>query len=158
MEQLGISPEIINLTQLISIVVQDLSSISRRKIDMKMPDEEVYIQADSARINQVLTNLVSNAIQHSGQDDKIIVALEPSDDFVEIKVTDQGEGISPENLQQVFNKFFSGKGAAGGQQIGLGLGLFLSKHIVDLHHGNITASSRLGKGSTFVIQLPFEQN
>lgn len=157
MEKSGFRPEIMNLSELAEDVVQDLRSTTKHKINYQKPKEDVFIQADPARINQVLTNLVSNAIQYTPQNRKIDVEITPGKEMVEIKVADQGAGISPDDLEQIFNKFFSSQNSAISHQTGLGLGLFLAKHIVDLHSGSITASSQLGKGTTFVVQLPFEQ-
>lgn len=157
MEKLGFRPEIMNLSELAEDVVQDLGSTTKHKINYQKPKEDVFIQADPARINQVLTNLVSNAIQYTPQNRKIDVEITPGKEMVEIKVADQGAGISPDDLEQIFNKFFSSQNSAISNQTGLGLGLFLAKHIVDLHSGSIIASSQLGKGTTFVVQLPFEQ-
>lgn len=157
MEKLGFRPEIMNLSELAEDVVQDLRSATKHKINYRKPEEDVFIQADPARINQVLTNLVSNAVQYTPQNREIDIAITPGTEMVEIKVADRGVGILPDDLEQIFNKFFSGRSSAVSHQTGLGLGLFLAKHIVDLHGGSITASSQFGKGATFIVQLPFEQ-
>lgn len=157
MDQLTVRPEIINLSELVLTVVQDLASTTKHDIKYEMPSEDIYIQADPARINQVLTNLIANAIQYSPIDREINIDVIAKEDAVEIIVVDHGVGISAKNLEQIFNKFFSSQGNIVNKDPGLGLGLYLSKHIVDLHKGSITASSQLGKGTTFIVQLPIEQ-
>lgn len=157
MENLGYRPEIMNLSTLAETVVQDLSSTTKHKISYKRPDDDIFIQADPARINQVLTNLIANAIQYTPQNRRIDIEIIPGQKLVEIMVADQGAGIMPDDLEQIFHKFFTKQNNTFNQQTGLGLGLFLAKHIIDLHGGSINASSQYGKGTTFVVQLPYEQ-
>lgn len=158
MEELEFRPQVINLSQLVAGVVSDFEQTTKRKIVCLVPKSDVFIQADPPRIIQVVTNLISNANQYTPVDQKIEVSLHPRKEVVEIEVRDHGVGISKADLDKVFDKFFSDRSRAVNYQTGFGLGLFLAKQIIESHGGNITASSQFNKGTTFVVQLPFEQN
>jgi len=106
------------------------------------------VEHDPNQINQVLLNLLLNAIQAMEQPGTIRVVLENDGDTVLITVVDQGKGISPENLTNIFRPFFTTKGH------GTGLGLSLARRIVEAHGGQIEVTSEVGKGSQFAIHLP----
>jgi len=113
------------------------------------PGEEVpLVHHDPNQINQVLLNLLLNAIQAMDQPGTIRVLLQCDDDAVVISVTDEGKGISPEHLPNIFRPFFTTKGH------GTGLGLSLARRIVETHGGTISATSSLGKGARFEVRLP----
>ncbi len=120
------------------------------KFDCERPVATVY--GDYDQVDRILTNLVSNAIKYSPQGGQITCALKDAGDFVEVAVTDQGIGIPPEHVEKIFERFHrvAGKGAPGGT----GLGLFLTKHLVEAHGGKIWVESEVGKGSTFHFTLP----
>src|SRR5580658_4830147 len=103
-----------------------------------------------ARINQVLLNLVVNAIDACGQGGKVIIRTRPSDDGVILQVIDNGSGIDPETMTKIFDPFFTTKPL--GQ--GTGLGLSISHGIISEHGGRIEVDSTPGKGSTFTVHLP----
>jgi len=113
-------------------------------------------QADSARLQQVLWNLLKNAVKFSRDDGEIRVATgRTRDGGVRVSVSDSGAGIAPEVLPRIFNAFEQGGERITKQFGGMGLGLAISKGIVDLHHGRIFAESAgEGRGSTFTIELP----
>jgi signal transduction histidine kinase len=106
------------------------------------------VDHDPNQINQVLLNLLLNAIQAMDKPGTIRVSLENDDDAVLIAVADEGKGIPPENLPNIFRPFFTTKGH------GTGLGLSLARRIVETHGGQIDVASELGKGSRFQIRLP----
>ena len=106
------------------------------------------VEHDPNQINQVLLNLLLNAIQAMEQPGTIRVVLENDGDTVLITVVDQGKGISPENLTNIFRPFFTTKGH------GTGLGLSLARRTVEAHGGQIEVTSEVGKGSQFAIHLP----
>lgn len=110
---------------------------------------EVTGQWDAYKIEQVINNLFSNAIRYSPQK-PIHIKLEDGPEKVILSVRDEGAGIAPENLERIFERFER----AVTTNSGLGLGLYITRQIVELHHGKISASSTLGKGSTFIIELP----
>ena len=106
------------------------------------------VEHDPAQINQVLLNLLLNAIQSMEHPGTIRVSLENDEDAVLIAVADEGKGILPENLPNIFRPFFTTKGH------GTGLGLSLARRIVEGHGGQIEVTSEVGKGSRFTIRLP----
>ena len=109
---------------------------------------------DRLRIDQVVTNLISNAIKYGGQ--KPIVIHAPADhEWAMITIRDEGIGISPENLDRIFVRFERITAPPTSQ--GLGLGLSITKQIVEAHGGSVMAESELGNGSTFTVRLPFRK-
>jgi two-component system NtrC family sensor kinase len=95
-------------------------------------------------------NLIMNALQAMSGTGRITIATEFAGDAVVIKLTDSGPGISPENLDKIFDAGFTTKGVG----VGTGLGLSISYAIVKKHHGTITVDSKTGEGTTFIITLP----
>ncbi len=113
------------------------------------------LRLDKVRINEVVANLISNAIKYTDFGGKIKLWIEVADNQLITHVTDTGKGISPEVLPTLFNKFVRGGEALDQSAIkGSGLGLYIAKSIVEMHHGKIWAESELGKGSTFSFSLP----
>ena len=108
---------------------------------------------DKIKIEQVITNLLTNAIKY-GNKSPIEVRVTPAEDKITLSVTDQGIGISPENINKIFNRFHQVGNMSTSTSNGLGLGLFISKQIVKSHQGKIWVDSVFGKGSTFYVELP----
>ena len=111
---------------------------------------------DHDRIRQVLTNLLTNAVRYSREGGEILVVLRRLDDEAEVSVTDQGPGLTPEQLATLFQPFVRGPQPTKRGE-GLGLGLYISKAIVEAHGGRIWAQSEPGRGSTFAFTLPLRQ-
>lgn len=115
------------------------------------------IPVDADLMRQVLSNLVENAIKYSPDDTQIRVSSTELESKVVIQVADQGQGIPPDELNNIFMKFFRSKNAKSSPIKGSGLGLYLAKYFTELHHGKIIVESSYGKGSTFTVELPMEQ-
>jgi signal transduction histidine kinase len=111
------------------------------------------IRADERKVKQVLLNLLSNAIKFTPEGGRIEVRAAPADGTVEVSVTDTGIGIAPEDQDAVFEEFRQ-VGAADKKAEGTGLGLTLSRKFIELHRGQIRATSQVGVGSTFTFTLP----
>jgi len=110
------------------------------------------VLADEEQIEQVIVNLVHNAIKFTSPSGQISVKAEQDGETIAVLVTDTGRGIPAEDLPHIFERFYKvDKARAGG---GSGLGLAIAKHIIQSHRGNIWATSTLGKGSTFAFSLP----
>lgn len=120
----------------------------RIHIEFEVKDVLPPVEHDPNQINQVLLNLLLNAIQSMDKPGTIRVTLEPEDDAVRIVVADEGKGISPEHLPSLFRPFFTTKGH------GTGLGLSLARRMVESHGGTINVESKLGEGAQFTILLP----
>ena len=125
----------------------------RVKLEKDVPVEVAHVQGDRMRIKQVLLNLISNAIKftHAG---RVLVQVRPEGDTVHVSVADTGIGISPGDLQRLFEPFQRLDNPLAQQADGTGLGLAISKKFVELHHGRIWAESRESQGSTFHFTLP----
>jgi signal transduction histidine kinase/DNA-binding response OmpR family regulator len=113
------------------------------------------VSGDPARLQQVLWNLLTNAIRFTPKGGKVRVLAEVMQSHVEISVADTGEGISPDFLPHLFERFSQADGSAKRKHRGLGLGLSIVKNLVEMHGGTVRANSRgEGQGATFIIQLP----
>jgi len=112
--------------------------------------KEVWI--DEYLMEQVLSNLLSNAIKHTATSGRIEISLEENSfkDYFYLRVLDNGLGIAPIDIEHIFDPFYQGTGSRNGS----GIGLAYVKQIVELHHGQITASSKLGHGSIFTLRMP----
>jgi signal transduction histidine kinase len=110
---------------------------------------------DGDRLAQVFTNLVDNAIKHTPIDRKVLVHGDTSQGWISVHVDDSGAGIPNEDLSRIFERFYQvDKARRGGKDRGVGLGLAISRQIVEAHGGRIVAQSSVGKGSRFTVQLP----
>ncbi len=116
-------------------------------------DTPCRVNGDEGTLVQALVNLLNNAIKYSHSGTEIQLRVTEEDDKVAIAVSDSGVGIAPDELPHVFEDFYRAPSSAQGQQ-GAGLGLPLSRRIVEAHDGTISVTSEPGKGSTFVIRLP----
>ena len=109
---------------------------------------------DADRMQQVLWNLLTNAVKFTPKGGRVTVAGVARDGHVEISVADTGAGIRRESLPLVFQRFWQGDSGGNGSQGGLGIGLALARHFVELHGGTIRVDSAPGKGSTFTFTIP----
>jgi signal transduction histidine kinase len=117
-------------------------------------DTPLFVRADSNRLQQVLTNLIGNAIKFSEAGQPIRVTGELADQEVLIRVIDHGPGIAPDSVSKLFDKFYQTDDAARRAGSGTGLGLYISKGIIEAHEGRIGVESEVGQGSTFFFALP----
>jgi signal transduction histidine kinase len=128
-----------------------------RQMSFKGPSEVVRVELDPVRINQVLSNLLDNAIRYTPGDTPIELYLEQRPNSVRFSVVDHGPGIPREQLGSLFQAFSRGKSEATIRSSGLGLGLSVCRGIVELHGGTIGVSSEVGRGSTFYFNLPLRR-
>jgi CheY-like chemotaxis protein len=116
---------------------------------------EVPMQGDETRLQQVIWNLLSNAMKFTPRGGKVEVSLQVTDDIATLRVADTGIGIDSELLPHVFERFRQGDGSTSRRVGGLGLGLAIVRHLVELHAGRVQATSEgLDRGSTFTVTLP----
>ncbi len=123
-------------------------------LELALPQEPIQVRADRARITQVLTNLLSNAYKFTPEGGKISVSAKVTDSQVQVEVADTGTGISAQNQKRLFTKFFRVDSSTTQEVGGSGLGLTITKSIVEMHGGKIWVESEIGKGSTFSFTLP----
>ena len=127
-----------------------------RDIELKNDvPQKATISADLVRLEQMLTNLVDNAIKFNRQGGKVTVGFSVNEERSVISVSDTGEGILPEHSQRIFERFYRADRARSREIGGTGLGLAIVKHLARLHGGEVFVNSVLGTGTTFRIELPF---
>ncbi len=122
------------------------------KLTQRIPETLPEMEIDQERVRQVIVNLVGNAIKFSEPGTSILVKVEVVDDAIVFHVTDHGTGIHEENMEHLFEKFYREEGET--VKGGTGLGLYISRQIIEAHGGKIWAVSKFGKGSTFSFSLP----
>ncbi len=127
-------------------------------VERDLGSERTMVAGDAARLQQVVWNLVSNAVKFSSRGGHVRVSARCADGAIEVVVSDQGRGIPRRFLPFVFDPFRQAEGGIARTSGGLGLGLAIAKHLVDLHGGSIEASSEgEGKGATFRVRLPISE-
>jgi PAS domain S-box-containing protein len=150
----------VNLRQLLQDTVEDYRksrTLDQCRLGIQVPSEDAWVWADSARLAQAFSNLIHNSYKFSDGSNEITVSLELSGDANEASVTirDRGIGMSAETLQRIFEPFNQADDSLERSRGGLGLGLALTKGLVELHGGRIRAhSDGLGEGAEFTITLP----
>lgn len=146
----------------VNVLIERAVEISRPLIDSKghelavvLPTKPIMIEGDLMRLAQVLSNLLNNAAKYTDRGGRIELSAERNGGSVDLRVRDNGAGITSDMLQRVFDLFAQADRTLDRAYGGLGLGLTLARQLVDLHHGTITArSAGIGKGSEFLVTLP----
>jgi signal transduction histidine kinase len=133
-----------------------------RRIRVQVPKEEVLVEADADRLDEVLTNFVTNALKYSPADQPVTVRLEVVEQQAVVRVTDHGPGLPPEEQSRIWEMYHRVPGIAvqsgsGGASGSLGLGLHICKQLIERHPGgHIGVDSAVGAGSTFWFRLPLD--
>jgi PAS domain S-box-containing protein len=144
-----------DLPNLIRAVVERSREITDgHPVRVEIIGEIPRLEIDPARVEQILTNLLSNAAKYSYPNSEIVVTAERRGEEVEVSVTNSGPGISPAELPRIFTRFYRARAARAGPAAGLGLGLYISKGLVEAHGGRIWCESTLGQTTTFHFTLP----
>jgi len=134
---------------------QPLIEAQAHRLDISLPDESLVVDADPVRLVQVVGNLLANAAKYTGANGHIEVSARSLDGDAVLRVRDNGIGIAPDMLPQVFELFVQAENAATRSQGGLGIGLTLVKNLLEMHDGTVQVhSAGLGKGCEFTIRLP----
>ncbi|MCO6429975.1 MAG: PAS domain S-box protein [Deltaproteobacteria bacterium] len=148
----------IDLRSLIDDAIQTVAPAADAKeikIECEYSSELPVIRGDQSRMQQVLWNLLANGVKFNHRGGLVRVVVRSFGDYIEIAITDTGQGIEPEFLPRVFDRFTQADASSTRQHGGLGLGLAIVRHLVELHGGSVSASSPgKGRGSTFLIILP----
>jgi len=157
----------VNLVELVKLKVSQSAISAGDKgvhLQVNTPDEVPSIMADPTRIEQVIANLLSNAIRHTPDGGSVTVKIQSTDDVdcnntkkegLLVSVSDTGEGISKDNLPYIFERFYRIDESRSRRMGGVGLGLAIVKYIVEAHGGKVWVESTVGKGSEFYFTLPF---
>jgi signal transduction histidine kinase len=163
----------INLTEILSEVVAQMDLLAKSKrLDLSASNHhrDVHIFGDALRIRELFMNLIENAFKYTEEGGSIHISLQKEypppvkiqfermekerERFAKVVVSDTGIGISKEDQEKIFNRFFRVDKARSSEQGGSGLGLSICKWIVEAHQGEIKVESELGKGSSFIVKLP----
>ena len=146
-----------DIVKLTNEIIEDLEiSASKRDIKIifnKIYDNEILVEADRNRIDQVMTNLITNSINYGSEKGTTEISFESKEEKIIVKVNDNGEGITEENMPRLFQRFFRVDISRSRSQGGSGLGLAIVKHIIDAHNENIYVQSTVGIGSEFSFSL-----
>ncbi len=116
--------------------------------------EDIKVSADPIRLEQMLTNLIDNGIKFNRPAGSVTVSVDQTAERTSISITDTGEGILPDHLSRVFERFYRADRGRTREVGGTGLGLAIVKHLARLHGGEVSVSSALSRGTTFIIELP----
>ena len=127
-------------------------------IDIEVPSELPLVEFDRTRIAQVVGNLLENAIRHTPSGGVVTVSAKVEESLARVMVADSGEGIAPEAVAHVFERFYRVDPSRTRTTGGVGLGLTIAKQLVEAHGGSIRAASTTGKGSRFIFDLPLTPN
>jgi CheY-like chemotaxis protein/two-component sensor histidine kinase len=148
----------VDLGQVIQAAVDSVrpAAIAREiRLEKTIDPASLVVSGDPNRLQQVIWNLLSNAIKFTPRGGRVEVALKPVDSNMRITVGDSGEGISPEFLPHIFERFRQADSSASRSHGGLGLGLSIVRHLVEMHGGVVRAHSEgIGQGAQFVVSLP----
>jgi two-component system phosphate regulon sensor histidine kinase PhoR len=155
--EVKMSFERVDLAQVVHEIFEQLEKIALAKrtflklrVDKPGP---IWVKADLQRINQVMTNLIENAIKYGNENGKVLVSLEEDKKHVLVAVKDDGPGIPPEHLNRIFERFYRVEKSRSKDRGGTGLGLAIVKHILNAHKAKITVMSKIDKGTTFRFKL-----
>ena len=157
--KLPIERRTVHLHAVIKAALEGVSAMIERKqleLSLRLDEGVGPVSGDPTRLQQVVANLLANAIKFSAEKGELLVTLEPFEGQARIRVSDTGIGIDPAFMPHVFSRFSQEDGTTVRRHGGLGLGLAIARHIVEAHGGKISAESAgKGKGATFSVLLPF---
>jgi signal transduction histidine kinase/PAS domain-containing protein len=146
-----------NIVEVIRNITQTVSEHFKSKgikIEFQTDIEEKTIACDADKIERIMLNLISNSIKFSENESTIVVSIHDKGDAVEIKVSDNGIGIDSKHIDCIFERYYQADKSISRKVEGSGIGLPLVKEFVELHSGQIIVESEIGKGSTFIVELP----
>ena len=152
-----VNPKPVEWTEILKATYDQLIVRAKEKnltFTYDRPETKMTVFADKLRITEVVTNLLANAISYTPTNGSIRIWVEKTDKEVITHIQDTGEGIAKDALPHLFTKFFRVSGVLSQGSKGTGLGLYISKAIVEKHNGKIWVESESGKGSTFSFSLP----
>ncbi|MDB5023703.1 MAG: domain S-box protein [Mucilaginibacter sp.] len=146
--------DLAGLLKEVTEIMQQINPL--HQITLNSDAGNLTVEADYQRIEQVLINLISNAVKYSPDADRVIVNACKAGDKIRVSIQDFGIGIEPEQQERIFSRFYRVENLAA-HMSGLGIGLYISQEIVKRHHGKLWVKSAAGKGSTFLFEIPVMQ-
>jgi PAS domain S-box-containing protein len=153
--RMTLQPASVDLVALVRASVAQARGLSERHaLRIEAPDEPLTGSWDPGRLTQVLQNLLSNAVKYSPNGGEILISVRDLGGQVQVAVTDHGTGIAPELLPRLFGRFYRVAATSSSEVGGVGLGLYITRSLVEAHGGQLEAESTPGQGSTFRFTLP----
>lgn len=146
-----------SITDTAKSILDSLDMLAKKKsvvLNGSVPAKKIEIWGDPDKLNEVMSNLVENAIKYNRPEGRVDVSLEEDESNVIISVRDTGIGIPPADIGKIYERYYRGAGAQNGDIPGTGLGLAIVKDIVNMHKGNISVESESDKGTKFTVTLP----
>lgn len=143
----------VDLTEIIKSTVKVLN-LSKTRISISLPRKHITVTANTSSLRELILIILDNAQRYSPSDSQIRLSASENNSQVQIKVSNQGEGIDPNDLPHIFERFYRADSSRSGTESGFGLGLSLAKNIIDLHDGKLSIASEPGKQTTATITLP----
>ena len=125
-----------------------------KKAVIELIGEGVFLEADTDKLSQIFINIISNALKSLGEDGKIKIIIEDLENWVKVCIIDNGIGISKDDLPHIFDRFYRSDKSRNRETGGSGIGLTITKALIDAHDGSISVSSKLNEGTEFIIKLP----
>jgi signal transduction histidine kinase len=151
----------LDLRGLIDEIRETMEPLAREKsitLKEQLAADLPLLEADRAKLRRILVNLISNALKFTPKGGLVQLTAEPVDDQIRVAVADTGVGIPAEDLARLFDKYEQARSRATRSEKGTGLGLYITKQLVELHDGQISVNSEVGKGSTFTVTLPVSRD
>ena len=155
--KLSLNREVVSLNTIIDNAVETVSSDAASKqiaIRVHTPADIVFVDADPLRLEQVIWNLLNNAVKFTPSGGKVAIRLMSGDGLLTLTVEDTGPGIEPEFVSHVFEMFRQADASSSRHHSGMGIGLALVKQLIELHGGSVAVATTLGQGARFTIELP----
>ena len=152
---LAVERRVVDVAALVWRVADEMQpTLDRHAIEFSGPGEPLCVAGDELRLEQVIQNLLHNAVKYSPDGGMITVHVEQEHQQVCIAISDQGIGIPEQARDQIFRRFFRAENAAASRVNGMGIGLYVVKEIVALHDGTVELASTTAQGSTFRVRIP----
>lgn len=145
--------ELVSFSRQILTRYEKMTGFQGYTLRFETNQEQIFVMADTVRLNQIIYNLVNNAINYSGEDKEVLVMLTSGDSKVKFEVVDHGEGIPDDKLSQIWDRYYRVDHSHRSATVGTGLGLSIVKKLLLLHEATFGVKSVLGKGSTFWFEL-----
>ncbi len=155
--QLNLQKEIIDPGVVIQQVADRMQLSAQEKnitLETDIVSDILRIKADPTRLQQIITNLLDNAIRYNTNGSQVVIAAHPIEDYIELSIADNGPGIPPEEIPHLFERFWRAEKSRNRATGGSGLGLAIVKQLVEAHHGRVFVESQIDHGARFVVHLP----
>lgn len=162
--QITLQTDYVDLKRIINHIIDRLvftlesdSNAGNYNFVREFTTRDIYVDIDQDRMTQVIDNILNNAVKYSPDGGTITVKIEDNHRSVIVRITDEGLGISKQDAEKLFDRFYRVDKARSREQGGSGLGLAISKEVIELHGGSIWVDSVEGEGSTFIFELPYTE-